>query len=296
MPEKSPPEELLEKKSFSEKLEELMTELHITRKHVFLFLGGFLVIVLGISALLFGVPTEEEQKTPEKPVSLSSVLTGTIVFGQGRGSTREPPPPSVRAPGTIGREERFPVLIETGVESVTLIGRGELPETLLGRAVMTLRKIENAYETNIDQLLNQSKDRRGTLERYLVRLRSLEDEGRRVLNELNPFITELEKRLLEKETKQKNLERSFFQEVSRFNPVSSEELLETFIAEAREGVSLKAQVRALSKAREFLEVVLPRVAARSRDIDLNREALIKGIKVFDVKDSDLKLIIPTNQD
>ena len=53
----------------------------------------------------------------------------------------------------------------------------------------------------------------------------------------------------------------------------------------------KARYKAIGNMTHMYGQILRKMRVRIRDIELNREALITGVKVFDVKGSDLELIL-----
>ena len=57
-------------------------------------------------------------------------------------------------------------------------------------------------------------------------------------------------------------------------------------------VDRKAKNLALNKLRIFYEAAVSKLDARIRDLQLNRDALLEGVRVFDVKNSDLQIIFP----
>ena len=60
-------------------------------------------------------------------------------------------------------------------------------------------------------------------------------------------------------------------------------------------VNIRAQYLARLKLVEYYELVLTSMERRINDIDLNEEALIKGIQVVEIAGSDLDLIIQEDE-
>ena len=85
-------------------------------------------------------------------------------------------------------------------------------------------------------------------------------------------------------------EDDFFNSLNKLDS-KSEEFLEVFVAEGTSVVGQKARYKSTNNLAVIYESVLKQFDARIKDIELNEDALIKGIEVFDVRGSDLELII-----
>lgn len=165
------------------------------------------------------------------------------------------------------------------------------PKAAFSKYVLLLKRMQNAYETDINSLLAGTTDREGELNNHLTLLKRLRDDANILLQKLKGdrevFKTELEK----SESKRDSFEQGFFRELDVLNP-SSGEFLNQFISEAKISLDLKARFKAFEKIIQLYESAIPKFDARIRDIELNKEPLVKGIKVFDIEDSDIKLILP----
>jgi hypothetical protein len=80
--------------------------------------------------------------------------------------------------------------------------------------------------------------------------------------------------------------------LNALNAQTAQDILDTFIQTSQQVVDFRARFKALQKIAAFYEEGLPKLEARIRDMELNEEALVSGIKVYDVKGSDLQLILP----
>ena len=83
-----------------------------------------------------------------------------------------------------------------------------------------------------------------------------------------------------------------------FNPkihgqsARSSEFLDSFVVSSQKAVALQAEFNSLATVQEMFLNALKLLEPRYADIEANKEALIKGVKVFDVPASDIDAIIP----
>ena len=161
--------------------------------------------------------------------------------------------------------------------------------------VNILARIRVLYEMDIQNVLNASNDRNSTFNNLLSDMKSVSAEARNAI----PKIAE-RKAALEAEfdsvTAAKQLkEEEYFANLSANNPRETSESLVLFTELARQSVDIRARYRALNKVEEYMQRYLSAMETRVLDIELNREALIKGVKVFDIEGSDIDLIIPESE-
>ncbi len=92
--------------------------------------------------------------------------------------------------------------------------------------------------------------------------------------------------------KQEETDVNFFEQLTALNAQTAQDILNDFIDASEQAVALRARFKALQKVQSFYAAALPRLALRIHDIELNKEALIAGIKVYRVQGSDLKMVVP----
>jgi hypothetical protein len=100
--------------------------------------------------------------------------------------------------------------------------------------------------------------------------------------------TEFDEITAEKQLK----EDSYFNSLTVHDSTKADQDLQSFIILARDSVDLRARYRALDKIEDFLGRYSDVLEKRIRDVEFNREALIKGVKVIDIEGSNIELIIP----
>lgn len=180
----------------------------------------------------------------------------------------------------------------TGLLSVIGLGTEYEGRSDIGRYILTFRKLQNAYEVNVNQLMDQSTDRRSALLGYLSLLKSLQAEATLAAAAVQKSMDEISADFEVKQEKQQEVDANFFEQVTKLQTQISEDLLDEFIVLSKDLADLRARFKALQKIKSFYAQGMPKLENRIRDIDLNTEPLVAGLKVYDVSGSDLKLIVP----
>ncbi|MEK7545253.1 MAG: hypothetical protein AAB551_03935 [Patescibacteria group bacterium] len=158
-----------------------------------------------------------------------------------------------------------------------------------------LSSINSGLSTDTHALLDASSKRSETLDRFIRDLQSLQEIAVQIRDFLAQEIATYTLQFDENAATKKGFEIAFFDHVNRFEPRGSHTNLDSFIDAAREGVNIKAQLLALRKVKAFYDAALPKLDTKIRDLQFNRDALIQNVTVVDVKNSDLKLIVPESQ-
>lgn len=280
-PNEPEPELLQEKEGFGAQADEFLAELNLSRKHIFYGLGCIVLLVVLVWGGLVGYRYYKNRKTSEAPppspsTEISKEQTGIPVSTE------------VGQPVVVTKE----MVGETGIDSTIAVGQTEIIKTEIAYYIMTFRRLQNAYETNIDNLLNQSTDRRAKLRSHLAILKKLHTDGTQLLEQMKSQIEKIKQDYEPQRQLQETTDLNFFEQLNALNAQTTEDILDKFVEASKQVVALRAKFKALQKVAAFYEEALPKIAARIRDIELNEEALVSGIKVYDVKGSDLKLIVP----
>jgi|GEM_PF-5059055 len=162
----------------------------------------------------------------------------------------------------------------------------------IAQYVDILSRIRGVYETDIQAMLNASGDRNRTLNEFLSRMKSLSKEAHDSLPRIGARKSELQVEF-DEVTRQKQIyEDAYFENLKANNPQETNDDLVQFTILAKDSVDIRARYRALDKVEEYMNRFVSALDTRIRDVEFNREALIKGVKVIDVQGSDIELIIP----
>ena len=181
----------------------------------------------------------------------------------------------------------------SGVEVAFMLGGIDYSfEEQIVYYVELIRRMESMYATEVYALIDRAVDRRAALVKHLEDMDALIKEGNSAYNSIvaamNRFDAEFELTASNKFV----YEEQFFSNVSALLPSSSYNSFETFVELSKEGVELKAYFNSYKLLRDMLANSLNALEPRYRDINSNIEALIKGVRVFDVPWSDIEAIIP----
>jgi len=154
-----------------------------------------------------------------------------------------------------------------------------------------LLRLQNAFSTDIHQLLDNSRDRGKALNLHLTELRDVYQESIDTQRDVNENKDKLKVEFNEVTTQKNKVEKDFFVSLDRLEGNKSNNLLNSFIETSKRQIDLKAGYNALNKISELFDIALKNMDARIKDIEFNKKALIQGVQVVDIKGSDLDLII-----
>lgn len=288
-PPEEQPENLNEENGLGSQVDEFLEELNLSRKHIFYGIGCLVLIIVLIFGGIWGYkfyknrassePKSEQQQPQSKEpatalVPVADTSTGIV-------STKE-----------LGKLLDMNLVGSTGVNATSAVGVELTGSSGISSYIMTFKRLQNAYETDINELLNQATDRRGRLNSHLALLGKFYVDGTLINFQIQQEAEQIKIQYEEKKKVQQTHDSNFFDQIKALNPQTTENILSDFINVSKEIVVLRARFKALQKIRSYYEFALPKLNARIKDIELNAEALILGLKVYDVKGSDLKLIIP----
>lgn len=280
-------------KSFGAKLDELLAELNLTRKYLVMLAVGVITVLVVIFFGIKFVASFLEKRKVERPKK--AVIAQEKVVEKGKPVQKSILDQSIRAALALAEPVFFPpyFFIQTGLELPLFLGEVKERKDLITTSVIHLKRMRNAYRTDLNQLLNKASDRRAVLQNHLTLLRYLLEQANITVTQLESELTRLTPEAKSLSEKRDNLEKAFFNRLEIFDPNASQDI-DAFTDVSRQFVEVRAINRALSEIKNRYNQAIPRFLARITDIELNREALAKGIIVYDVSGSDLELIVPAS--
>ncbi len=236
--------------------------------------GGVILQKVGLG----GSNSQTEQTprpVPKQPTenTIDSGIAGSVQVGQG-----------------IAAEPIY--ITDIGVQAGIAIGEAARAVTPFAKYITQFKLLENAYQVDINKLLNQSTDRRARLKSQLLLMNQLYKEANETLGDVQQEIDITNSELTKRTAQQTTTETAFFAQMTALNGQVAEGLLSDFTRTAQQVVTLKARYRALQRLQTLYTNALPRFERRIRDLELNQEPLISGLKIYDVAGSDLELIVP----
>lgn len=158
-----------------------------------------------------------------------------------------------------------------------------------------LRRMQNIYETNVYGLIDQAVNRRETLAAHLQQIDYLLQEGEATYYEVENKMATLDA-VYGPLTESKELdETAFFTTLQNLEGENSYQYLNSFVGRSQEASRIKAYYNAYKEIKGMLGSSVNALRPRYDDIKANEEALVKGVKVFDIPESDIDAIIRLQQ-
>ncbi len=154
-----------------------------------------------------------------------------------------------------------------------------------------LSQINNALSVDVFQYLDQSANRSDQLKGYLNLLTTLQKEASKRANDLNAKIIFLKNNASAQEQQIRFSEEQFFNQLEAFNGPNAKQDLEAFIGLQTEQNEIKAKLGAYQGLLGYYEFFLPRLETMIIIINANWDALIAGVKVTEIQNMTLPLII-----
>ena len=154
-----------------------------------------------------------------------------------------------------------------------------------------LKQIDNSLSVDIFQYLNQSTNRSDTLNEYIRLLEILEGKCNERISELESKITFLSGNYKSQESEVQYSEEAFFKNLKLLNGENAEDELAKFIGVREKQVDVRAKIGTYTKLQEYYKFFKPRIENLLKTIKLNRDALIAGVKVVEIQNMALPLII-----
>lgn len=267
---------------FKEDLWDILAQAGITKKRI---VWGVVVFVLIIFVLYFfvfndeGVSIPDVVDVPGEVVELSSpsasenIIT-SYLLGLEFSTTSE---------ATIYEK--------TALDDALMIGGSESDSERFVEYVAVLRSLQNIYDTDVYALLDRTLDRRGEIEVHLREMNDLLLEAETIFNEINLILNSLDEAYGVVGLNRDNAENQFFNSAEGLYGEETYRELGVFVDASQEGVEIKAYFNAYKILRDMYLNSINVLTPRYEDILVNKEAIIKGIRIFDIPGSDIETII-----
>lgn len=267
----------------------------------FLSLGGLGIIQNWFSAdgqVEEPKPAEEPSEEPSREPAAS--INNAVVFGKNAGAKFSfTLPTPLRMAQLFGKEfvPLAPGYWRATLDNTTVFGAPTLKDRLEGdyrvvTAIDLLRRMVNAYQVDIHSTLNRAVSREQALDDYLQLLNELYEEAKEMRAMLTQELSVIKTSFDALAQPKTDMENIFFSNIEQMMAADAAKNLRSFIEYSQELVSLRARYKALQRIDEKFVNFLQQFRARLQDLQDNRDALLKGVKVYDVPRSDLDLIIP----
>ncbi|MBU0705927.1 hypothetical protein KJ662_03860 [Patescibacteria group bacterium] len=154
-----------------------------------------------------------------------------------------------------------------------------------------LGQISNALSVDIFQYLNQAQNRADALDNYLNLLGIMNSKAIQRAQELTSVINFLQANFQAKEVTVGLTEAAFFENLKIFDGENAEEELGNFIGLQKEQTEVRAKIGAYEGLKGYYDFFIPKLDNLTRAIKANRDPLIAGVKVVEIQNMTLPLII-----
>jgi hypothetical protein len=154
-----------------------------------------------------------------------------------------------------------------------------------------LSKMKNALSVDIFQYLNQSVNRSDSLDEYLHLLSAMSDKAGERIKDLQYKIDFLSSDFNSKEKQIKTSEQVFFDNLKIFDGPNADQELGKFVGLQSMQTEIKAKLGAYTSLQDYYKFFKPKFDNLIKAIDANRAPLIAGVKVVEIQNMTLPLII-----
>ena len=154
-----------------------------------------------------------------------------------------------------------------------------------------LTQINNALSVDLFQFLNQSASRADTLSNYINLLTVLLEKCNERINDIQYKIDFLRANSASKETQITLTEDAFFNNLNMFYGENAEDELGKFIGLQQSQSEIKAKIGAYESLQGYYKFFKPKLENLITAIKANRDPLIAGVKVVEIQNMTLPLII-----
>lgn len=216
------------------------------------------------------------------------------LFGENSGDNADTAYPSFKVAYYFGKLSEPVWVGETGITAALYYGFREEEAFLKNRFIFYVEELEKLYNTNtvnIDEYLSQSVRRDLALDKYLEDLQTAFDEGNALRKEIGLQVDELKIALNSTNPDKDRYEADFFNSLNTYQGEKADELLVAFIEVTQKQAEFKAKEAALSNLYGNYETILLSMKVRIEAISKNKGALVTGVKVRDIPNSGLDLVI-----
>ena len=154
-----------------------------------------------------------------------------------------------------------------------------------------LGQISNTLSVDVFAYLNQAENRSDALDNFINLLETLNTKALARTQDLTSVINFLQANFQSQEVTIGLTEAAFFENLGIFDGENAEEELGQFIGLQKEQSEVRAKMGAYEGLRDYYEFFLPKLDNLIRAINANRDPLIAGVKVVEIQNMTLPLII-----
>ncbi|MBN2307051.1 hypothetical protein JXD20_03640 [Candidatus Peregrinibacteria bacterium] len=164
-------------------------------------------------------------------------------------------------------------------------------DSVLQTDARLLGQISNTLSVDVFAYLNQADNRSDALDNFIHLLETLNQRALTRVQDLSSVINFLNANFQSQEVTLNLTEEAFFNNLQIFDGENAEEDLGKFIGLQKDQTEVKAKIGAYQRLKDYYEFFLPKIDNLLRAIKANRDPLIAGVKVVEIQNMTLPLII-----
>jgi hypothetical protein len=284
---------------FKEDFWEILEQAGVTKKRLIIFV---IALVLGVLFLIFFVFNGNDEKD-DNIVNAVKGEDGEISVVVDLGTIPYEVVSSYIFGLEYGGEDFVPIVADpidtwadgTGIDAALILGDlGDIDRIEFVEFTDLLRSMENIFNTDVYSLVNLSTDRTENLNLHLNQMLGLIEDGEAAILVIDDNLDALDQQFEVVATNRDTSEAEFFAFLDDLYGQNAFEKLGDFIDFSQEANEIRAMFEANKALREKFINTLTVLIPRYEDILANKEALVKGVRVFDVPGSDIEAIQPFN--
>ncbi len=164
-------------------------------------------------------------------------------------------------------------------------------DSVLQTDAQILSNIKNTLSVDLFQYLNQSTSRADSLDEYLKLLQTLSKKTDQRINDLQSKIAFLTANSKAKAIEVKTSETAFFSNIKTLDGPNADKELKKFVGIKEGEVEIKAKLGAYKSLQNYYKFFKPKLDTRKKAVKANRDVLIAGVKVMEIQNMTLPLVI-----
>ncbi|HBB02227.1 TPA: hypothetical protein DCZ16_00345 [Candidatus Peregrinibacteria bacterium] len=183
--------------------------------------------------------------------------------------------------------------INTGLALAFRVGftKSILEDNVFKKYVRVFGELKNAYATDIYNILNNSTNRTESLNSELAILEDAYKRGKEQSDLILKEMAQLKADAKVVDAEKSKMEKAFFEDLKAAKPDDSFDKLTSFTLLTQKKGEISVRHNALKALDGYYKIVLKRVGIRIDDIKKNKDALIQGVRVYEVPGSNVDVII-----
>lgn len=306
---------------FVDRVDSLMGDLNLTRKHFVMFTGCVIFLIIGIIfsfIFLFRAfgnepkdvvapPVVEEEQKDEKEGGFLSGLFGKKDKEEAEVSNVKPEDKveeDVVSETDEDVEEDTSISTSVGlgnpkvteydsdaIRSVIYYGSTQIMEDKLSYYVRSYRKVRNIFNTDLFNFLASVENRQSGYESFLAQFKGANEQAKLAFEEIRQDVEVFDQRLAKINDELQVVENEFFEAMDSLDSERLPELLDAFQDLANKQSIVKSELLAREAIGEKYLKALPVIESKILAIEVNKDAFVKGVKVVEFDAVDLDLII-----